>query len=201
MTDLPTELRSLSKLDHSDVLGEKMRDAADEIERLRTQLDNTRELLPTAWTEGDCIDWEEERMTDYVVKTWHDANGTITAETVSHIDGEDVGAQEVVDLIREQQAEIDRLRDKLANAVSETTLERLVDLFEEYREFFGMANSDFPEDKPQDKQCKYEEEFLDILCEYYGHDIGPDQCGKPEHDLCYRCRRRRVDIEREVTDD
>jgi len=118
MTDLPTELRSLSKLDHSDVLGEKMRDAADEIERLRTQLDNTRELLPTAWTEGDCIDWEEERMTDYVVKTWHDANGTITAETVSHIDGEDVGAQEVVDLIREQQTEIERLRGE-NNAIAQ----------------------------------------------------------------------------------
>ena len=118
MTDLPTELRSLSKLDHSDVLGEKMRDAADEIERLRTQLDNIRELLPTAWTEGDCIDWEEERMTDYVVKTWHDANGTITAETVSHIDGEDVGAQEVVDLIREQQTEIERLRSE-NNAIAQ----------------------------------------------------------------------------------
>ena len=81
---------------------------------------------------------------------------------------------------------------------SETTLEQLVDLFTDYREFFGLTNSEFPDDKPQHKQCDYEEKFLSILCEYYGHDIGPDQCGKPEHDYCYRCMRRRVDIEQEV---
>ena len=80
----------------------------------------------------------------------------------------------------------------------ETTLEQLVDLFAVYRKLFGLDNSEFPDAKPQHKQRDYEQEFLKILCDHYGHDIGSDQCGKPEHDYCYRCMRRRVDIEQEV---
>jgi len=41
----------------------------------------------------------------------------------------------------------------------------------------------------------FEDKFLELICEVKGHAIGPDQCGKPEHDLCYRCRRLRVEIE------
>ena len=68
-------------------------------------------------------------------------------------------------------------------------------LLAEYSEHFGMADADFPEDDPQEQQCIYEEKFLALICRWKGHEIGPDMCGKPEHDLCYRCRELRVDLE------
>jgi hypothetical protein len=75
------------------------------------------------------------------------------------------------------------------------TVQRMAELFDKYREYFGLDDTSFPEDGPQRKQCEFEDAFVGLMCSYYGHDIGPDQCGKPEHDLCYRCGRLRVEIE------
>jgi hypothetical protein len=51
-------------------------------------------------------------VSDYVVKQWINSDGTIQAETVSYADGEDVGAQEIVDLFDEQQQQIEQLREE-----------------------------------------------------------------------------------------
>lgn len=42
---------------------------------------------------------------------------------------------------------------------------------------------------------EYEDLMIEVICELDGHDIGPDQCGIPEHDLCYRCGTLRTQIE------
>ena len=76
-------------------------------------------------------------------------------------------------------------------------LDRMIKLFVEFRESFGLCDADFPDMNPQNKQCEFEIKFAEIICDYKGHDIGPDHCCKPEHDLCYRCKKLRVDIERE----
>jgi hypothetical protein len=81
------------------------------------------------------------------------------------------------------------------SAPPEYYLDRMIALFAEYKEDFGCSDADFPDEKPQARQCEYEKKFNAIVCDYKGHTIGPDQCGKPEHDLCYRCNRLRVDIE------
>ena len=78
---------------------------------------------------------------------------------------------------------------------SAETVRRMIDLFAQYRESFGLADADFPEYQPQQKQCDFEDAFTALICEYHGHEIGPDQCGKPEHDLCYRCHKLRTEIE------
>lgn len=66
----------------------------------------------------------------------------------------------------------------------------LIDLFWEYREHFGIDESDDLE-----KSCEYEDKFREILCRHEGHIIYPDQCGIPEHDYCYRCSKGIVEIE------
>jgi hypothetical protein len=33
-----------------------------------------------------------------------------------------------------------------------------------------------------------------IMCDTYGHEIIPDQCGKPEHRYCVYCQRRETDL-------
>lgn len=63
-----------------------------------------------------------------------------------------------------------------------TEFDEAVNLFEEYQEAFGLTSQ-----KDMTRQCEFELKFLKLICAYRGHDIGPDQCGKPEHDLCYRC--------------
>ena len=75
-----------------------------------------------------------------------------------------------------------------------TTADKMIGLFNEFSEWFGLSDNDWPEEKPEAKQCEFEDKFNLLICEYKGHDIGPDQCGKPEHDLCYRCRELRVDL-------
>lgn len=72
---------------------------------------------------------------------------------------------------------------------------RAIDLFDDYSEFFGLADSDFPDREPQEKQCEFESKFHALICQHLGHEIGPDQCGKPEHDFCGRCGELRVDLE------
>jgi len=76
-----------------------------------------------------------------------------------------------------------------------------IELFESVQEYLGLSDARFPVMEPQTKQCDYEDAFNELICRYLGHDIEPDQCGKPEHDLCYRCKQLREDIEKgEVSD-
>lgn len=73
--------------------------------------------------------------------------------------------------------------------------DKAIELFWRHQEAFGLCDADFPEDCPQASQCEFDYSFRRLICEYAGHDIGPDHCGKPEHDYCYRCLRGRVGIE------
>jgi len=73
--------------------------------------------------------------------------------------------------------------------------DKMIDLFDKYSEYLGLADTDFPDLNPQALQCEFEDKFNELICEHRGHVIGPDQCGKPEHDLCYRCKKLRVDLE------
>jgi len=84
--------------------------------------------------------------------------------------------------------EVERQGDQLRNVLGE-----MIALFEHFREAFGN-------DEYMDEQCVFEDDFCKLICKAVGHDIGPDQCGRPDHDLCYRCRRLRVDIESEGED-
>jgi len=68
-------------------------------------------------------------------------------------------------------------------------------LFAEYREAFGLADVDFSGEKPQERMLEYEEKFCALQCTNLGHDIGPDHCGKAEHDYCYRCGVSRAALE------
>lgn len=65
--------------------------------------------------------------------------------------------------------------------------DKMIALFEEYKESFGLPS---PEDR--EKTCDFEDAFNALICERKGHDIGPDQCNKPEHDYCYRCGKLRT---------
>ena len=41
----------------------------------------------------------------------------------------------------------------------------------------------------------FDEKYLHQLCGIIGHEeLIPDQCGRPEHDYCLRCRIRREDL-------
>ena len=77
----------------------------------------------------------------------------------------------------------------------ESTIRQMIKLFDDYTEFLGLSDAEFPKDQPQLKQCEFEDKFKELICDYDGHDIGPDQCGIPDHDYCYRCGRMKVDIE------
>lgn len=79
---------------------------------------------------------------------------------------------------------------------AETFATEVIHLFDEYSEFFGLDDAAFPDSKPQRMQCDFEYAVNELICKLRGHEIGPDQCGKPEHDLCYRCGKRRVEIEK-----
>ena len=74
--------------------------------------------------------------------------------------------------------------------------DKLIELFEEYREHFGLTNKEFPEMEPQDKQCEFEDKFCELICEIKGHDIISDTCGIPEHDYCFMCNTLKSVIER-----
>jgi len=67
-------------------------------------------------------------------------------------------------------------------------MDELIELFDKHREYFGLSDC-------LEEQCEFEDKFNALVCELRGHDIGPDHCGIPEHDLCYRCQRRLVEIE------
>lgn len=59
---------------------------------------------------------------------------------------------------------------------------KAIELFEEYKCDLGCDDFDSIE-----RQEEYQEKMSVIVCEYHGHEFGPDQCNKPEHDHCYRC--------------
>lgn len=64
-------------------------------------------------------------------------------------------------------------------------------LFWVYSEDFGLNDDDHLE-----RQCDYEDKFKDILCRHKGfHDMIPDQCMMPHHDLCALCGITREMIE------
>lgn len=66
--------------------------------------------------------------------------------------------------------------------------DKMIELFDEYRDSFGIDLED-----QLDRACEFEDKFCELICEYRGHDIGPDQCGKPEHDYCYVCKKLKHD--------
>lgn len=72
---------------------------------------------------------------------------------------------------------------------AEECVAKLKDLFNEYSEYFGLGD-----DEATCLQCYYEDEFRSIMCEHEGHNLGPDHCGLPEHDLCYSCNRAASDL-------
>ena len=78
-------------------------------------------------------------------------------------------------------------------------IDEMIELFDKYRDDFGVCNHDFPKGKCQENQCEFEDRFCELICKYMGHTIGPnhrqDQHGKPEHDFCYRCDKLRIEIE------
>ena len=75
-----------------------------------------------------------------------------------------------------------------------TCVEQMISLFNAYSEDFGLTDAEFPDDKPEERQCDFRDKFNALICCHKGHDIGPDQCGKPEHDFCYRCRALRIEL-------
>lgn len=81
---------------------------------------------------------------------------------------------------------------------AEQVIERMIALFDSHAEYFGLSDDQFPDHQPQNRQCDFEDQFKALVCEYKGHDIGPDQCGKPEHDFCYRCHKLKTVIEQEA---
>ena len=61
-------------------------------------------------------------------------------------------------------------------------MNKMIDLFIKYRESFGLDDQEDLE-----KQCKFEDLFAALICEDNGHNMVPDMCGKPEHDICTVC--------------
>ena len=61
-------------------------------------------------------------------------------------------------------------------------MNELEKLFLEYRDCLGFGDL-----QSLEQQCRFEEALAELICREVGHDFGPDQCGRPEHDLCYRC--------------
>ena len=51
-------------------------------------------------------------------------------------------------------------------------------------------------DLPSNKELTYAE-FKMAICNLIGHKIGPDSCGKPEHDHCYICEQSRSKLEKQ----
>lgn len=63
-------------------------------------------------------------------------------------------------------------------------MDEFISLFDKYREYFGLNESGY-----LDKCIEFEDKFCELICKHKGHKLGPDHCGKPEHDLCYRCNK------------
>ena len=74
----------------------------------------------------------------------------------------------------------------------------LVKLFLEYREYFGVSEFDksYPDENPLERQCDFENKFAEVFCNSRGHELVPDQCGKPEHDFCVMCNQTRESLEK-----
>ena len=63
-------------------------------------------------------------------------------------------------------------------------------LFGDYREHFGLDDQDNLESK-----CDFEPEFAKLICQFEGHNLVPDHCGKPEHYFCTMCNVRREELD------
>ena len=148
-------------------------------------------------------------MSDYIQKLF--AGGDLLKQLKVHADeytgagAQSCGVQQANKIKRDTllaaRAEVQRLGTQLKRGTAhaderikmKSTIDKMIDLFEKYQEFFGMADKDFPGDEsPQGKACEFEDRFLELICEHNGHDIVPDQCGKPEHDYCVVCQHFRV---------
>lgn len=79
--------------------------------------------------------------------------------------------------------------DSMIEEMIEKMIEKMIELFNDHSGDFG-----FDEEECLESQCDFEDKFLRLICEYKGHDVGPDECRIPEHDLCYRCRKLLIDI-------
>ena len=69
-------------------------------------------------------------------------------------------------------------------------IDQINKLFEKYRDSLGL-----PDREDLERQCDFEDELAALLCQHYGHNLIPDHCGKPEHDYCVRCSRRREELD------
>ncbi len=65
-------------------------------------------------------------------------------------------------------------------------LDKMIALFNEHREEFGCSD-----EEDLESQCKFEDAFAEIVCEWKGHNLINDMCMKPEHDFCTMCGHRR----------
>lgn len=63
------------------------------------------------------------------------------------------------------------------------------ELFANHRNSFGLKD-----DQHLEVACEFEDKFCELYCRHFGHRVGPDQCGKLEHDHCYRCMKVIGDI-------
>jgi hypothetical protein len=61
---------------------------------------------------------------------------------------------------------------------AETIIKKMIALFEKYRDEFGVN-----EEYSLECQCHFEDQFIDLVCEYKGHRI------TSSHDYCSRCGR------------
>lgn len=75
-------------------------------------------------------------------------------------------------------------------------VDELIELFQEYRENFGISEYDtnYPDENPLTLQSQFEDKFASTICKYQGHKFVPDHCGLPQHDYCDVCKIRREEI-------
>lgn len=66
--------------------------------------------------------------------------------------------------------------------MNDERIDEVIKLFLHYRDSLGIS------DNPDlERAIDFEDKFCEWICSVKGHEIGPDQCGRPEHDLCYVC--------------
>lgn len=72
----------------------------------------------------------------------------------------------------------------------------MISLFNKYREAFGLTNNDIDDGVDyEEMQVDFEHTFVDLICDYEGHDIQPNAgvyYGAP--DACIKCNKHKGEI-------
>lgn len=55
-------------------------------------------------------------------------------------------------------------------------LDKMIELFDEYSDSFGLCNHDFPDDDFQIDQVEFERRFNEVVCELRGHEMREGYC-------------------------